>query len=234
VSDHRELEQDLVEMALGEVAEPRRSELLSHLTGCLRCRATYSDVVAAIDATITAAPEAQPPAGFEARVLASLGIESAAQTGPVERLTRSRTSRLLLAAAAVVVAVAAGALGASALQDGDPGDPGDPGDTAAAVAPGLPEATTVLHTGDGEDVGTASVAWMHERRVLVVSVHTAPVGVAYSCRVKLSEGDSRVLGRWEASSTDGGVWVMPAPQGDLNALELVTDSGEVWSSARLP
>lgn len=228
MSDHRELEQDLVEMALGEVPEPRRSELLSHLTSCLRCRATYGDVVAAIDATIPAAPEAQPPAGFEARVLASLGIESPAPGRPVERLTRSRTSRVLLAAAAVGVAVAGGALGAAALID-------EPDATeVTTAAPGLPEGTSVLQMADGEEVGTASVAWMHERRVLVVSVHTAPVGVPYTCRVKMSEGDSRVLGRWEASSPDGGVWVMPAPQGDLNAIDLVTDTGDVWSSAHLP
>jgi anti-sigma factor RsiW len=226
VSDHKELEQDLVEMALGEVAEPRRSELLSHLTSCLRCRATYSDVVAAIDATIPAAPEAQPPAGFEARVLASLGVEAPGQASPVERLTRSRSSRVLLAAAAVVAVVAGGMFGTAALRG--PGETDAP-DAAAA----LPQGTTVLETGDGESVGTAAVAWMHERRVLVVAVSNAPVGVPYTCRVKLSEGDSKVLGRWEASSSQGGVWVMPAPQGDLNAIELVTDSGKVWSSAQL-
>jgi hypothetical protein len=58
--------------------------------------------------------------------------------------------------------------------------------------------------------------------------------VQYSCRVRLAEGNARVLGRWEASSAEGGTWVMPAPQGDLNAIELVTDSGHIWSSAQLP
>ena len=75
---------------------------------------------------------------------------------------------------------------------------------------------------------------MHESRVLVVSVSRAPVGVPYTCRVRLAEGETRELGRWEASDPDGGTWVVPAPQGDLNGIELVTDSGAVWSSASLP
>jgi hypothetical protein len=70
--------------------------------------------------------------------------------------------------------------------------------------------------------------------VLVVAVSKAPVGVRYTCRVRLAEGQTKDLGRWEASSPEGGTWVVPAPQGDINGIELVTDSGEVWSSARLP
>jgi anti-sigma factor RsiW len=235
VSDHKDLEQDLVELALGEVAEPRRSELLSHLTGCLHCRAVYSEIVGAVDATVPAAPEAQPPAGFDARVLAALGIGGAAtSTGRHSRLgrygwsARSTSSRLLLAAAAVVLAAAGGFAGASVLSGDDADEP-----AVAQPAP-LAANTTVLETGDGERVGTTAVAWMHERRVLVVSVHDAPVGVPYNCRVRLAEGQAKVLGRWTASSEDGGTWVMPAPQGQLTALELVLDSGKVWSTARLP
>lgn len=228
MSDHREIEHDLVELALGEVAEPRRSELLSHLTGCLRCRAMYTEVVGAIDATVPAAPEAQPPAGFDLRVLAALGIDGA-DAGPVRRLGRLSRPRMLLAAAAVVLVAAAGAVGAASLLD----DSGSGPDDVAAGPATLAQGTSVLTTGDGERVGTAALAWMHESRVLVVSVSDAPVGVPYSCRVRLAEGGARTLGTWQASSPDGGTWVVPAPQGDVNAIELVTDSGHVWSSARL-
>ncbi|MDQ4084697.1 MAG: hypothetical protein M3165_02675 [Actinomycetota bacterium] len=227
MTEHRGYDQDLVELALGEIAEPRRSELLSHLTGCLRCRATYAEVVDAIDATVPAAPEAQPPAGFDVRVLTALGIEPHAGPAPARRRARLTSPRILLAAAAVVLMAVAGLAGGTALL----GD--SAGERPAAIGT-LAEGTVVLEKSDGTDVGTAAVAWMHEERVLVVSVTDAPVGVRYSCRVHLAEGDSRVLGRWEASSPRGGVWVMPAPQGELSALELVTDSGDVWSTAQLP
>jgi hypothetical protein len=205
VSDHGSYDQDLVELALGEIAEPRRSELLSHLTGCLRCRATYADVVGAIDATVPAAPVAQPPAGFDVRVLDALGVEPHNGAPPPRWRPRPPSPRTLLAAAAVVLVAAAGMIGGIALLD----DPD--GERPVATGPdALPEGAAVLAKDDGTKVGSAAVAWMHEDRVLVVSVTDAPVGVRYSCRVLLAEGDSKVLGRWEASSSDGGVWVMPA------------------------
>jgi hypothetical protein len=231
VSSHHDYDQDLVELALGQIAEPRRSELLSHLTGCLVCRETYADAVGAIDATTPAAPEAQPPAGFDLRVLAAMGIDpdlaAGEPPGPVRRATRRSSPRMLLAAAAVLVVAAAGFVGATTVLD----------DRAVEVPAAAEDALaggTALQTGDGEAVGAAAVAWMYESRVLVVSVDNAPVGVPYTCRVRLSGGGTKVLGHWEASASGGGVWVMRAPQGDLNTLELVTDSGHVWSAAQLP
>lgn len=222
MSDHRELEQDLVELALGEIAEPRRSELLSHLSGCGRCRAMYVEMVDAIAATVLAAPEAQPPAGFDLRVLSALGIGVAPEPAPAQRSAALFSLRTLPAAAAIVLVLLAGVWAGTAMSgESQPQTP---------VADG----TAVLRTGEGDDIGTAAVAWMHEDRVLVVAVSRAPVGVRYTCRVRLAEGQSKELGRWEASSPEGGTWVMPAPQGDINGIELVTDSGEVWSSARLP
>jgi anti-sigma factor RsiW len=223
VTDHREMGQDLVELALGEVAEPRRSELLSHLSDCRSCRAAYADMVAAVDATVPAAPQAQPPAGFDVRVLAELGIDTPARSGPVARVGRLATPGRLLTAAALLVAVAAGVWAGATVVDGAD-------DARVPVA----EGTAMLWTGDGRQVGTAAVAWMHESRVLVVQVSDAPVGVQYSCRVLRAGGEPRVLGRWEASSPDGGTWVVSAPPGDLDRLQLVTASGQVWSSARLP
>ena len=94
--------------------------------------------------------------------------------------------------------------------------------------------SAALETDDGETVGTAAVSWMHQDRVLVVQLNQAPVGVRYRCRVEMTEGNKMVLSSWQASSAKGGTWVMPAPQGDLSGVELVTNSGQVWSSAWLP
>lgn len=228
MSEHRVYEEDLVELALGEVSEPRRSQLLSHLTTCLRCRATYHEVVSAVDAVVPTAPEAQPPAGFDLRVLSAIGVGSNGAPGPSSWFSRLAPGRMMLAAAAVVLVAAAGVFGGSALLDGN-GDEQPP-----VAAPPLAADSAVLETDDGAAVGTAAVAWMHEDRVLVVQLDQAPLGVRYSCRVQMAEGQTMVLGRWQASSVHGGTWVMPAPQGDLSGVELVTSSGQVWSSAWLP
>jgi anti-sigma factor RsiW len=228
VSEHRLHEQDLVELALGEVSEPRRSQLLSHLTTCLRCRATYNDAVSAVDAVVPTAPEAQPPAGFDLRVLSAMGVGSSGGPGPSSWFPRFGPGRMMLAAAAVVLVAAVGTLGGSVLLAGNGGE-------QQPVAGPPPAAdSAVLETGDGAAVGTAAMAWMHESRVLVVQLNQAPVGVRYRCRVQMSEGATKVLGRWQASSAQGGTWVMPAPQGDVSGVELVTSSGQVWSSAWLP
>jgi anti-sigma factor RsiW len=228
VSEHRVYEQDLVELALGEVSEPRRSQLLSHLTGCLRCRATYHEVVSAVDAVVPTAPEAQPPAGFDLRVLSAMSIGTNHVARPTTWLSRFTPGRMLLAAAAVVLIATFGVIGGGALLGGN-GEQQSPGS-----GPLLAADSAVLETGDGASVGTAAVAWMHEDRVLVVQLNQAPVGVRYHCRVKMAEGNTMVLGRWQASSAQGGTWVMPAPQGDVSGVALVTDSGQVWSSAWLP
>lgn len=233
MSEHPEMEQDLVELALGEVAEPRRSELLSHLSACQACREAYAEIVAAIDATVPAAPEAQPPAGFDLKVLHALGIGSGTAR-PVERIGSLLTPRRMLAAAAVALVAGVGAASATVALLGE--QEGDTGQSIVATgdARDLAEDTVALHTGDGSRVGTASLAWMDESRVLVVSVSHAPVDVRYSCRVSLAWGGKRTLGHWQASSENGGTWVMQAPQGELNSVELVTDDGTVWSAATLP
>jgi anti-sigma factor RsiW len=228
VSEHSIYEQDLVELALGEVSEPRRSQLLSHLTGCLHCRAAYHEVVSAVDAVVPTAPEAQPPAGFDLRVLSAMGIGSNGSAATRPWSSRLSPSRLFLAAAAVLMIAAVGVVGGALF--GGSGERQAP----AASGPLLAADSAVLKTGDHATVGTAAVAWMHEDRVLVVQLNQAPVGVRYRCRVQMAEGNTMVLGQWTPSSAKGGTWVMPAPQGDLNGVELVTDSGQVWSSAWLP
>ena len=227
MSEHSVYEQDLVELALGEVSEPRRSQLLSHLTGCLRCRATYTEVVSAVDAVVPTAPEAQPPAGFDLRVLSAMGIGSSRRTVTNSWPSRLSPGRLFLAAAAVLMIAAVGVVGGALL--------GGSGERqTASPAPLVAADSAVLKTGDGATVGTAALAWMHEDRVMVVQLNQAPVGVRYRCRVEMAEGNTMVLGHWTPSSAKGGTWVMPAPQGDLNGVSLVTDSGQVWSSAWLP
>ena len=227
MSEHRMFEEDLVELALGEVSEPRRSQLLSHMTGCLHCRATYHEVVSAVDAVVPTAPEAQPPAGFDLRVLSAMGIGSIGGAETKSWSSRLSPSRLFLAAAAVLMIAAVGVVGGALF--------GGSGERQAPVsAPLLAPDSAVLRTGDGATVGTAALAWMHQDRVLVVQLSQAPVGVRYRCRVQMAEGNTMVLGQWTPSSANGGTWVMPAPQGDLNGVDLVTDSGQVWSSAWLP
>jgi predicted anti-sigma-YlaC factor YlaD len=72
VTDFCERNDELVDLALQDCAEPAQSALLGHLAHCARCRATYTRLAEAIDLATAAAPQVQPPAGFELRVLQTL------------------------------------------------------------------------------------------------------------------------------------------------------------------
>lgn len=220
---HEEPEHELVELALGALTEPRRSELATQLATCRSCRKTYDEIISGIDVVLPAAPVAAPPPGFDVAVLQAMGMHDKRAPAPTRLPVPRRRINLLVAAAAVVVALAGGAAAAGLV--GAWGD--DPGRQQAADSSGLVK-------DDGDRVGTASVGWLEDQRVLVLSVTEPVVGVGYRCRVLLEDGERTTLARWEAASAEGGTWVVATPKGDLAAVELVTDSGEVWASARLP
>jgi Putative zinc-finger len=89
------------EIALGTVAGEERAEALRHLATCAECRRLVDRLSEVADELLTIAPVEEPPAGFESRVIAALGV----------RPRRSRRRRVLawlappVAAAAVSVAV---------------------------------------------------------------------------------------------------------------------------------
>lgn len=101
----RELAPELgLDIATGE----ERDAALRHLTNCSDCRRLVSELSSLSEDLLLLAPQREPPAGFEARVLGALGEQDA----PVLPLgKRSRRPRLLLAAALAAAVAASMALG---------------------------------------------------------------------------------------------------------------------------
>jgi hypothetical protein len=83
------------ELALGIVSGPERAEALQHASECGPCRALVGELAEAADALTLLAAEAEPPPGFEGRVLAAL------------RAGRRGSRRRLVAAGAAIAAAAA-------------------------------------------------------------------------------------------------------------------------------
>jgi Putative zinc-finger len=90
------------ELALGTLDGEQRAQALRHLADCPECRRTVEQLTAVADELLTLAPEREPPAGFESRVLARL------QPPPAAAHPRWRARRALapLAAAAAAAAIA--------------------------------------------------------------------------------------------------------------------------------
>jgi hypothetical protein len=82
------------ELALGTAGGPERAEALQHASECGPCRALIGELAEAADALPLLAPEAEPPPGFEERVLAAL------------KAPRRRNRRRLAAVVAAAVAAA--------------------------------------------------------------------------------------------------------------------------------
>jgi hypothetical protein len=91
------------ELALGIADGAQRAQALRHLAECAECRRAVEELSTVTDELLMLAPEREPPAGFESRVLARLQPPPAAA-----RHTRRRRLLRPLAAAAAAAALAAG------------------------------------------------------------------------------------------------------------------------------
>ena len=65
----------LAELALGTLSGRERAAMLEHVELCSRCQAELRDLARVADLSLEAAPRAEPPAGFDERVLARLAHE---------------------------------------------------------------------------------------------------------------------------------------------------------------
>jgi hypothetical protein len=90
------------ELALGILDGEQRARALRHLAECGECRRAVEELTAVADELAMLAPEREPPAGFESRVLARL------QPPPAPARPRWRLRRALapIAAAAAAAAIA--------------------------------------------------------------------------------------------------------------------------------
>jgi hypothetical protein len=71
------------EAALGLLAGNERAAVLDHLDGCEQCRELMHELSAVADDLVLLAPNAEPPPGFEQRVLRRLGATRGRRRWPV-------------------------------------------------------------------------------------------------------------------------------------------------------
>lgn len=221
MTELRHPDDDLVlELALGHVEGPLRDELTAHLAGCEACRRSYDELADAIEDTLPAVPRVPPPPDFVRSVLTRIGAEEGAAAATRPR----RWGTVAPAAAAAVLGLVAG-VGLTLGLAGEDAPPATEVVTAAAPA--------ALRTGDGDQVGAVSRSWHEGEPVLVVEVTSGPVGKSYTCRLVLADGQTEDVGEWALYRDRPNSWVVPMPAEEVTAVEMVAESGRVWSSADL-
>ncbi len=199
----------LVALALGELAGRERADVLAHLVTCRRCRDEVDELVDVTEQLLLAAPEAEPPAGFENAVLDQMHPERRDRLRPLRRFA------IIAAAAVVVFATVLGVL------------------IGTHDASNLAAASMITPTG--HDVGSV---WRYDgdRSWLFVSVPgwtvwDDPDGPAreYRLRAELDDGTRADLGPVEFGSRDGS-WgtTTDLDVTHLRTVSVVDDTGHVW------
>lgn len=241
----REFSDVAAELALGVLTGRERAAAIAHLDQCDACRENVRQLTMTGEGLLELLPTAEPPAGFETRVLERIGLaapapapaprvgwfgrlfhgghQSASQTAPPSRQPRPARqagwSRRVLAAAAVVVAVVVGGLGGWALSGG----------TSAPASSQLASAT--LLSASHQTVGKVFL-YQGSPRWLYMSVDMPSGDGTVLCQVVSQDGHVTTVGSFRLA--DGhGYWGSPATgaPGQLTSARLVTTNGTVLASA---
>ena len=207
---------ELSELALGVLTGRDRARVLAHVEACPRCAEELEQLSRAADAVVQAAPESEPPIGFEVRLFERMGVAD------VRHRTRFRSPRWVagaLSAAAAVVALAVGlSLGLSSSAP--------PSQNAAGVV----TANLVVH---GTVVGRVAVHGGSNPWMSMMLIDSGAQGWV-KCIVVTSDGVRHQVGTFD--TTKGyGAWVAPLSVNpkDIRSAEDVAPSGTVVATAAL-
>lgn len=213
------------ELALGVLTGRERAEALAHLDHCEACREHVRQLTITGEQMLGLLPTAEPPAGFETRVMDRLGFATPAPQ-PIRR-RRQRPAwghgfspRRVLAAAAVVVALMVAALGGWGLH----------ASTTPAESSALTSATMVA-ASDHDHVGRVFVYNDGQSRWMYMSVDLESGNDTVICQLIGADGHVTTVGSFRLA--DGyGSWGSPAWTGDGAPVgaRLVTANGTVVAS----
>ncbi len=211
--DCADVREQAPEFAMGLLDGIVRAEVVHHLDGCSGCRAVVLELAETADAIVLLAPEAEPPAGFERRVVDQI-TEGA-------RRARWRTARLVAAVAAAAVILSVVTVRVVESSRSDP--------VAAPAAVSVP-----MVGNNGATVGHVEVDDDGAVTRLAMTVDYALPDGEYRVVLAPEQVSRRVLGSM-AVVGGRGAWsgTTTLPDG-TNDLLLVDGAGDVPCSATLP
>lgn len=214
--DERHLGDDvLAALALGELSGRERADALGHLLGCGACREQVDAMVAVSEQLLLAAPEAEPPVGFESAV-----VDRLVPDGTVGR-RRHRFALAAVAVAAALALVVAGVVGARLRPTSDDLD------RAAMITPeGREVGTAWTHAGDPSWVLVSVPGWE------VWEDPDAPP-IEYELLAALDDGTEMSLGTVSFAGDDGSWATTTAVDtGRISTVAIVDTTGRIWCRAQ--
>jgi len=205
---------DLIEFALGTLTGRSRSMVLDHLETCAHCNAESESLADVADTLLWLAPQAEPPLGFETRV-----IERFRGSDAERRVVRRRRVSVF-AVAAMLVAVLGVGVGAVATSQGDANHP------TATQRPSTGRLTLDGHVLGEVTISSGNPSWM------IMDVDAGKLSGLVWCEVTFTNGRSETVGKFTISH-DYGSWVAPikASGSDVRSARIVNKNGTVLAWA---
>lgn len=222
-----EFHDSAAELALGVLTGRERAEALAHLDHCEACREHVRQLATIGEEMLGLLPFAEPPAGFETRVMDRLGLSVPAPQPLRHRRRRPAwghefSPRRALAAAAVVVALLGAALGGWGLH------------ASTAPASSALTSATMIAADDHSNVGEVYV-FNGDQHWMYMSVDLESGNDTVICQLVDSNGHVTTVGSFRLA--DGyGSWGSPAWTGNGPPVgaRLVTANGTVLATATFP
>ena len=175
------------ELALGILGGAERAEVVLHVNGCARCQAYVAELTEAADVIPQLVPEAEPPPGFEARVLNRLGADR-------------RRSRRRWAASVAAVAAAVAILSITVVRVIESGDSTSTTVATPARSASKPVAVPMELAAAPLPAGWAYVSDGHG---VAVSVNYGMASGGYAVQVKSPAGRAETIGTMNVDANRG-------------------------------
>lgn len=215
----------LPELALGVATGEERARALEHLADCHGCRRELDELTEVADALLVAGPRAEPPVGFESRV-----VERVTGAGATVPGRRARRAAGWAAAAVLGAALAVGAVFLAT---------GEQRNFAASYRRALEQAEGSYFGGlpltgrHGQQAGhvfgyEGSPPW-------VFVIVTSGASGAYDVEIETLDGETVPLGSFEVAEGQGSFGTtLPVDLSDVAALRVEQRDGPAVLTAKAP
>ena len=206
------------ELALGILPGDERAAALAHLDECPGCRQQVSSLAGVTDQLLLLTPTAEPPAGFEQRVLASLGTGS--NRVRVPRVKRPAV-RITAAALALAACIALAVLVISKSSSEPPSLTTEPMRTASGAVVGK----VFVHREQPAVLFMSLPGWAEQ-----VRSYGRP-GDTYALRIELRDGPAVVV---PVSMSNEQAWTttLGFDAKAITSVAMVDSEGRVWCRAQ--
>jgi hypothetical protein len=222
---HQRYVAELSDLAVGVLDGRERAVVLEHVADCASCTAELEQLTAVVDSLVHVAPEAEPPIGFETRVLNRLQVSPSIPT-----IHRGWRRSLLASAAAAVIVLAFGIGWVVHSATG----------SRVVNAIGSPKgyvAEANLVTAAGQSNGSVSVypGWAGSPSWLFMTVSSPSWTGSVRCAITSTDGTTHTIGSFPTVAGHQASWGAPLPVAakSVQKAELIAPDGRILARANL-